>query len=304
MFNSNDISELISAGCRDNQRICVFTQYIQGANKFNINKFLSSYSENVGKSKRLFRVDKSDKLYLLTTILHLVYTTLSSLSNFFTHYDLHMENVMLTEVPKGTYLRVNVHNGGNVISYRTKYLPIIIDYGRSFVDCSSVPSYKISNSENLAKRVCSTPDCNTPSQCGRDKGYAYIPERSVNNRFRPQTQDNSFIDITHVNRSFDIRLMSEIEIGFMFVGNSWIENNLNDILSIVRRGWPLHNQDARYGIEENPNFSVNDVFDILSEMIMDPKFESNNNNNFYEKNRYGTLDIWMDRSHPFKFVAN
>jgi hypothetical protein len=90
-------------------------------------------------------------------ILFQVYAVLHYMSDFYTHYDLSSSNVMLTHVPDGKYMKIIYHLEKEVVIY-TKYVPVIIDYGRSFIDFNEIMlGY---NSKNIYDILCTT-QCNT-----------------------------------------------------------------------------------------------------------------------------------------------
>lgn len=68
----------------------------------------------------------------LPTILYQVYKPLSKLMNEFTHYDLHVENVLLYELPDNQYVRMSYQDGTDRIEFNTRFIVKIIDYGRCF----------------------------------------------------------------------------------------------------------------------------------------------------------------------------
>ena len=66
--------------------------------------------------------------------LYHVYMTLHSLRDVFTHYNLHMENVLLCEIPEQKYIEYHYHVNDNENStvFRSKYMTKIIDYGMCY----------------------------------------------------------------------------------------------------------------------------------------------------------------------------
>jgi hypothetical protein len=59
------------------------------------------------------------------------------LSQVFTHYDLHYENVMLYEPVKGKHIEYNYHYPDHTVTFNSKYIVKIIDSGRSFYNDTS-----------------------------------------------------------------------------------------------------------------------------------------------------------------------
>ena len=87
-------------------------------------------------------VEKQQSIDLLTTLLQ-VYFTLSTLSNEFTHYDLHGRNVLLYKPKDNHYIYYHYKYGGYEFSFRSQYLAKIIDYGRSFNHETTKHVYKL-----------------------------------------------------------------------------------------------------------------------------------------------------------------
>ena len=150
--NQTDLENLIKKGCLKSKFTCIFTQYIPIYKSFY--KYIQKYSKQTSQHIEVFKPKFVNKLYALIIGLHMTYQLLSSLANFFTHYDLHFENIVLVKLPKGTYITINYHNSsGEIINYKTKYIPIIIDYGHSFVNCQKIDA-SVNNSHNIMKTVC------------------------------------------------------------------------------------------------------------------------------------------------------
>jgi hypothetical protein len=68
------------------------------------------------------------------SILFQIYSVLYTLRNEFTHYDLHTGNVIFYKIPDGKYVTMVYHlpNGEGSVTFRTKYIAKIIDYGRCY----------------------------------------------------------------------------------------------------------------------------------------------------------------------------
>jgi hypothetical protein len=90
--------------------------------------------------------------YNLFCILFQLYATLATLSKIYTHYDLHQNNIMIINLPK-KMLVTYTYNDKNIKLY-TKYIPTIIDYGRTYIDCRQFASYV--SSENVVNIACTT----------------------------------------------------------------------------------------------------------------------------------------------------
>lgn len=143
----------------------------------------------------------------LVYILLQVYYPLACLQDKFTHYDLHMSNVLIYELPKGECVQYSFvdYYTGDTITFKTRFLVKIIDYGRSYF-------YKDDtiNSPVVYHELCGYQECkniikrpNKPdiitSECGSEFGFGIL-----------NIKDFYHIDSIKRNKSHDLRLFSDI----------------------------------------------------------------------------------------------
>ena len=95
--------------------------------------------------------------YNLFSILFQIYASISSLKKVYTHYDLHEDNIMFVYLPEITKIRYKINK--DTFTILTNFIPVIIDYGRSFADCSIIGS-NISVSSTKYANETMVPDCN------------------------------------------------------------------------------------------------------------------------------------------------
>ena len=127
-------------------------------------------------------------------ILIQIYMPLATMSNEFTHYDLHDKNVQLYVPIPGKYIQYHYHlDTGEILSFKSKYLVKILDYGRSYFKDTTEDSLKIYND------VCSWPVCGTRPRCGERLGFALLLPQSLPERH--------FISSSLNNVSHDLRLL-------------------------------------------------------------------------------------------------
>ena len=318
-----NMSNMVDNGCKHNQHLVIFTQYMPI--KLSLKQFLKNISVQLSDTSLERYVIKNEnihKLYELTSILHMIYQLLSSFSNMFTHYDLHLENLVLVEVPDNKFINVLYHYpDGKVLGYNMSYIPIIIDYGRSFINCNQLDPSK-ANSKEIMKTVCSKDVKRRPSNptcsdtCGNKTGYYYSTDYDEKtDTFQPSGIDKSFMDYVRKNISHDCRLLHEILFYFNFnelSKDSFIIKKL--VGEIFNR---LHKMDDRFGTHEielsTPSLfgnylkgepKIDNVImaaSKLTDIISDPKFNINIDNLLINKTLYGTLHIWTDLSRPFEF---
>jgi len=125
----------------------------------------------------------------LTNILFILYHTLSSLAKQFTHYDLHTDNVMIIEL-SGPIEYVYTDEHGHVLTFRSVYLPKIIDYGRSFFDNGTF------SSKDIYDHICNTPECTRDTdKCGETLGLAHLNDASYYHTFTKSIVKNESHDL-------------------------------------------------------------------------------------------------------------
>jgi len=265
VVDSGNIDNLIKTGCSN--KICIMTQY------FNFEGSLKSCISN------------GINACTLLTILYLVYSCLASLSRQLTHYDLHCENIQLTKIPNNGYTIIRMHlQNGSVVSFKTDYIPTIIDYGRCYVNCAVV------NSTEIAKRVCFYDNTNpNKDEIVCKKKYA---------------------DFTHISRSnisIDLRLLNTLRFGdptrtlygndlYNLLGNSYSGTKLTQMFKDLPYSSPSENLD----MDLNRIRNIITAKNVFLAMIDNPNFIAENNAYCSSKTYYNTVDIWEDLSRPFE----
>jgi hypothetical protein len=134
-------SSLIGRSCERSKYLAIMIQLIKPAIKIN----------------SLFR-NKYFNDYLLLPIIFQVYASLFSLREFFTHYDLHYENIILYTPSPNTFIHYHYHVGSSVIHFKSPYMVKIIDYGRSHMSVG-----------NIYEEVCKVCE-----NCGKGVGYQWL----------------------------------------------------------------------------------------------------------------------------------
>jgi hypothetical protein len=126
-------------------------------------------------------------------ILFQVYYPLYQMSKVFTHYDLHMENVVLYEPAPGQYIEFHYHTLTGVISFKSPYIAKIIDYGRSYIHDGE-------DSKNIYDQVCQLDECKP--DCGEDYGFGSFPLSNEHRFYHIVTQKK--------NESHDLRFLHSV----------------------------------------------------------------------------------------------
>lgn len=159
------------------------------------------------------------------SVMFQVYFALKLLGEMYTHYDLHMGNVMLSKVEEGKCVRFEytMPGGDEPIVFYGTLVAKIIDYGRSYV----------SSLENDVEEIKKAEECNTP-MCGK-----YGKECGYKNYRNPKHQGLGF---RRPNVSHDLRLLNYM---VKQLGSDWPETpqvvfNENEFSTseLVKRGLP------------------------------------------------------------------
>jgi hypothetical protein len=177
----------------------------------------------------------------LPHMLFIIYHALHSIRKSFTHYDLHYENVLLFKLPPTKCIQYVYHfNHGGTFTFRSKHVPKIIDYGRSFFK-------KDINSATIKQKLCATPKCRPG--CGSFVGFSHL-----NAGF------GYHIDSSKSNQSHDLRLMHMLKLKlFPFKNLTEYHKYMYDVLSKVV-------YDTYYGTPEKLQLTT-DILNVTDAYI-------------------------------------
>ena len=142
----------IDVGCVNNKNSSIYIQWIP--NSMGLPDLLKSSAFLNNRNIESFN------------ILFQVYAALSGLKEIYTHYDLHTDNVAFVPVPEGKTTEVVYHIGNKEYHIHTHFIPVILDYGRSHIECSKFGS-RI-NSKAFANVGCTLNHCQglaIPNEC-------------------------------------------------------------------------------------------------------------------------------------------
>jgi hypothetical protein len=221
----------------------------------------------------------------LLNVLYQIYMPLATLANTFTHYDLHLNNVLIYEPVKGKYIQYKyLLNDGSVVEFKSSYIAKIIDYGRSFFEDNSETGINRS-SKSVYDTICQLEVCEPG--CGRFVGY---------DKLAPESFPGSFYFISGIKRniSHDLRLL------YNLINRSFqkINPSLYNLAQKITYGVGLK-KDKQYGTKENiksglPNkiFNVVDAHIELKNMVKNNVLK--NNNDYQNKELLGTFNIYQN----------
>lgn len=253
--------------------------------------YLALLIQHINKANTLFetikeRIKDNAFKFELVNILYQIYMPLSAMSNIFTHYDLHPNNILLYEPVKNNYIQYYYHSVNHElqpIEFKSRYIVKIIDYGRSYFNDDITDSMKV------YEEVCQTAECGV-NMCGVDVGYYYLsPEKYKGS--------SHYITSQKKNISHDLRLLN-------FLKNAGFSTiyPLDFMLATI-------NYEDKFGTNEiehyDPNKinNVNDAFEAL-EYIVNLDIVKNTNNHIYMKmKKIGDLHIYDD-GRPMEFTKS
>jgi hypothetical protein len=273
-------------------------------------KYISILTQHINASKTLkdmFNDKKYNDYFMnieMVYIFYQIYMALSCVATTFTHYDLHLDNVLVYEPVEGKYIEYHYHKNGEEITFKSNYIVKIIDYGRSFFKDNDTET---GSSQNIMKNICKTEECTIQKtndkgelntyNCGIFQGYTWIKER---------TKDELYFR-NHLcgyvnNVSYDLRLMCLMENKYYYHD---IENSFNKLLEKVCYGEETRKGGCSGTIENKksglPKYinNVIDAHDALLALVKNAYFKSENNS-FKHGSKLGDLHIYYD-GRPMKF---
>ena len=256
--------------------------------------------QHLKSAKTLYQMLQNSRFvkYDLFYVLFQVYMTLASLSDVFTHYDLHRENVLVYEPVVGKHIEYHYHEPlkaltgkSDVIIFKSKYIAKIIDYGRCYFNDKERTGNTSDSKTFHDDLVCK--ECKP--RCGSGRGYGwleYVPT---------QMKKYHFISSQRSNPSHDLRLLYNI--GTKVNG---LENSMQMLISRVVYGKGVLAKDSNvYGTEPMPESglpskinNVKDAFMFLYALVI--RFKAMNDEYYKESTKLGELHIYEDK--PMRWV--
>lgn len=272
--------EKFAMSCMELNYICILIQYIDNA------KSLQAMLE----SKEFV---KNDMIF----VLYQIYMALSCVANSFTHYDLHLNNVLVYEPIQNKYIEYHYHTLDNeTIVYKSKYITKIIDYGHSFFNDVTNSDYMTNSSQNIYDTICEEEQCEP--LCGKYFGYTLLDPR----RYSYFTH---YLSSVRKNQSHDLRLLYIIfKVYIDYIGD--LNKPLKTLLDkvVYCRGYPVGTKKC-FGTMENTTeglpYQIHNVNDAHNELLNLVKSTVSVNNERYDNmEKIGVLHVYYDRR-PMKF---
>ena len=224
--------------------------------------------------------------YELINILFQVYFPLAVLHRNFTHYDLHGDNVLLYTPVKNDddYIEYHYHcdEDNEIISFKSRYMVKIIDYGRCFFEASEAASEASGfGSAAIFNAIKGRPKINVKSKEYNDCEYA-----GFNSLFEKNIENYATSSIR--NMSNDLWLLQIIK-----EDNILKSHDFNDLLTDVK----FDNYNKTYTKEVTEigmDGAINNVYDAYVRLKELVTIEDNKTYQKYYKNKLGDLHIYSD----------
>jgi len=224
----------------------------------------------------------------LPFVLYQIYSVLGALANQFTHYDLHTSNVLMYQIKTTHYIVCHYHStDGSKISFKSKYLPKIIDYGRSYVRHPDAPE----SPEEFRKSLCAIKNCNQPSKpCGTKYGYRWLNP----------APNKDYINSTKNNISHDLRLASMVKERIKKAGHN--TGSMIDLLDrVVFTNKYGTKEETDSGADKGIIYNVKDMAFAMHNFIQLPNVVKQNVEGYDSHVSLGDMHVYLDGSRPVRF---
>jgi hypothetical protein len=284
LINVNELqtSSNIGEGCLNNDKASVLIEYIPNSLSFDDIARKTKFTNNLNNE--------------IFNILFQVYGTLFALRKNYTHYDLHLQNVMFFEVPNNKKMQIIYNLNGTIFKIYTYFIPVIIDYGRSYVDCLKIDDSIYS--KVFTEIACSNELCNNNEQpkCN-SKESGLVIEKNENDIYSKQ-ENFHYINLRNKNESFDLRYLHNImnNVDEIEIKTDYLKYLNNDWFTIdPKTGKKMKDKNfypiIRFGVKENENNFKNRLITTISDCFQWLTMFHKKINVGDISNLYGTINI-------------
>lgn len=261
-MNPNDVGSV----CKYSNTECLLIQHLKGA-------------ETLCEMATDPSFFVKDSLYTF----YLIYFTLAKLHESFTHYDLYCGNVLLYEPKKGHHIEYHIHSETPIL-FKSKYIPKIIDYGRSFVPAS----------KDYYDQVCSNVDC---PKCGDQNGFNFFTKDTS------EEELNYFINSLHKNESHDLRLLhsfSDFCEPYLDSDDSLVHDFIRLVDDVVYEDY-FGTPESMIKMKEINNVTQAEI--RLRDLVLNPMRQLQNDKDYQSSVKMGELHIYTNGD-PMKFIQS
>jgi hypothetical protein len=245
-----------------------------------------------------------------------LYMPLARLMHNFTHYDLHLGNLLLYEPVEGKYIEYHYHYTptwessmhltgttrrtrtahvasmtAETISFKSSYMLKIIDYGRSYFKDTAGGI----DAKQVYADICKTAACD--DNCGESFGLAWLEDDSAD------PAERYFISSQHENMSHDLLPLTR-----MYEKHTDKTLVLPPVLvelgqKIIYKGYFGTEENVLMGYPEVIN-NVQDAATFIMDCVKRPDYLAHNNAVNRTKEKLGDLHIYMDGSREMEFMPS
>ena len=271
----NDIP--YDTGCKDSKYLALLTQHLKG---------ITPLYDKIYDVSDILSFANQDLLYILFQI----YVPLGLLKYNFTHYDLHLKNVVLYTQVKGKYIEYHYHlSKTEVVVFKSQYMVKIIDYGQCYFkdDTSGIDSKKIYNA------LCAEPVC---KNCGADKGFLWLTV----------PPDNTYyISSKKRNMSYDLMILNNIKKKFNSISLKIPYIDKINITYMTVDGTP---EVTERGLPTGKINNVQDAADFFISQVQKNEAMASNDAFYADFTSLGELHIYcnnkLDKDKTMEFIPN
>ena len=243
-------------GCHDSMYMAVLIQHIRGC---------KTVKETLGPFT----------FQHILPILFQVYYPLYHMRKHFTHYDLHMDNVVLYEPAPGQYIQFHYHTAKGVVSFKSPDIAKIIDYGRSYIHDGET-------SKDIYDHVCQLDECKP--NCGEDYGFGTFPLSNEHGFYHIVTQKK--------NESHDLRFLNTVlDTLKTFATPAWFKTYIDSIKLEYTHMYGTAEKSCK-----RKQCDVEGVYKKLSTLLPLSNVELDG----YHTVKYGDLHIYGDKPIEFR----
>jgi hypothetical protein len=231
---------LIRRACGNKAELCLLVQHLHKV------QTLKHYLDAANEGDTRFLND-------LPKILFILYHALDALKSVFTHYDFHYKNVLIYELPRVTEFRYEYPDG--VVTFKMKYLPKIVDYGRCYFNYAQNKSVKQLSSEDVRAKICSTEMC---MPCTKQYGLRFLTT---------DTFGDGHTQVRKKNISHDLRLLYMIDKEYRLIfDDTAIQQELRALVARVKYDYKYSTSEQLESVGDKI-YNVSDAHIALKRLV-------------------------------------
>jgi uncharacterized C2H2 Zn-finger protein len=284
--------------CRDSRQLVTQFEYIDHSTT--LLHFLQEEFGQGAKTAFFWNFECANILFQL-------YGPLSALRKEFTHYDVHLNNIMVADLDRH-HIILKYHYKGKTVRIASKFILKLIDYGRCYTP-------RTNEFRDILCKVCNP-------QCGKYRGFRYL-----NANPRETNKAHTYIQPRQKNISHDLRaayllrkLILEKEPENMkqeFESNDFpgkaVRNLIRNVHFEHHFGTPeretMKNFDPQQALLDSTNsknriMNVHDLFETVFLYCTSNSFDQHLSMYDHLSKAVGEMDIYLDEEsrHPLRFV--